>query len=214
MLNRFRLRILGTIFVTLLLPVSAARAAWITVDSSQGAGTAVLDTSSGTEWLKLSVTENWTFAQVEAAIAPGGALQDFRYATGAELNCGLLPAYFNLNTQCAGNFGTLGDAATVNVFFDLLGFTGQRYHEAYYALLPPDRPDGRDAFVSQFFLYDEPSPHYEYDSQRVPVDMNRSERHWLVAKGQDLPEPHIALLFGLGAIGFAAAGRSRARSKR
>ncbi|MFM6830464.1 MAG: PEP-CTERM sorting domain-containing protein, partial [Novosphingobium sp.] len=188
---------------------------WISVDTAQGPGTAVLDTGTGLTWLKLSVTENWTIGQVESATSAGGVLENYRYANGSELNCGLLPNYFNLATPCAGGFVTLGNAATVEQFFDLFGFfSSQRYRFAYFELRPRTRIEGRDAFVSDFFRYDTPVPHYEYDSQLITVQMEQAGQHWLVAEAQAVPEPNIALLLGAGAFGLMAMRRKSGRQGR
>lgn len=209
MFKRLLLRLLGVICISTILPISLARADWITVDTPQGAGTAVLDTVRGMMWLRLSVTENWTFAQVESALLPSGQLANYRYATGSDLNCGLLPNYFNLDVECAGSFITLGNAATVEQFFDLFGlYFNQPYHFAYYELLLATSHH-RQAFISQFFRYNAPEPHYEYDSQMLTIQMDQPAYHWLVATSQQVPEPRISLLFGLGAIGLIVSRKRR-----
>lgn len=211
MLKRSRTRLLGVILSLIIFPVGMARADWITVDTPERTGSAVLDTSSGMTWLKLSVTENWTFSQVESALLPGGALDNYRYATGSDLNCALLPSYFHLHLKCAGGFVTLSDAATVEQFFDLFGFYfSQPYHFAYYELLP-QTSHHRQAFISQFFRYNSPVPHYEYDSQMGTIQMEQQAHHWLVAKSQHVPEPNICLLLGMGAIGMMLSGRKLKR---
>lgn len=51
-----RMRTLCAIAIALLLPAATVQAALIEVNSPAGPATAVLDTNTGLEWLKLSVT--------------------------------------------------------------------------------------------------------------------------------------------------------------
>jgi len=54
-------------------------------DTSFGPKTALLDTSTHLEWLRLNFSAHLTYKKVVAEMAPGGRFEGWRYATGAEL---------------------------------------------------------------------------------------------------------------------------------
>lgn len=83
------MKLFATILFATLVPFTAARAALIDVGSPLGQSTAVLDTSTGLVWLKVSATTGETPDQVFVQIASGGLLEGYRYATVTELTCGL-----------------------------------------------------------------------------------------------------------------------------
>jgi hypothetical protein len=68
------------IFIAFLMLFTAAHATLITSDSSLGPATAVLDTSSGLEWLKVSVTRDMSVNQVLADIVPASVSRTADYA--------------------------------------------------------------------------------------------------------------------------------------
>ena len=84
------MRMLAAILFAAFVPLASAQAALIDMDSPLGSNTAVLDTSTNLEWLKLSATTGQTPDQIFAQTAPGGLLEGYRYATVDELTCGLL----------------------------------------------------------------------------------------------------------------------------
>ncbi|RYZ86918.1 MAG: hypothetical protein EOP06_13620 [Proteobacteria bacterium] len=63
------------------IPLATAQAALIDMASPLGSNTAVLDTSTNLEWLKLSATAGQTPDQIFAQSALGGFLEGYRYAT-------------------------------------------------------------------------------------------------------------------------------------
>jgi hypothetical protein len=105
--------------IALLMPFTAAHATLMTVDSPLGPETAVLDTNTELEWLKVSITANTTPGQVFAEMTSGGRLQGFRYATANEFTCGLVGVEL-LRGGCSADWLT-NDVAIVQAFLDLLG---------------------------------------------------------------------------------------------
>lgn len=190
---------LRALFIAFLMPFAAANAALITVDSSQGPGTAVLDTNTGLEWLKFSVTWNMSINQVFTAMESGGSLEGFRYSKDNEFPSGVR---FYLGNN---------DVATVQAFFALFGIE---------PLFPGPDPDGvvtfshvdppgvlkvREGLVRTFALFTEPTPYVEYDSQIIPVARRLDEPtlHWLVGEAQAVPEPSALALLMIGALVLA-----------
>lgn len=189
---------LRALLFALVLPFAPAQAALISTDSNLGPGTTITDTDTGLEWLKLSATRDLSINQVFAAIAPGGNLNGFRYATGSEF-----PSGFRLSP---GN----ADAATVESFFSLFGiaplFPGSDPEGVitFANVDPPDKPDVREGLVRTYVLRTEPTRYVEYDSQIIPVARRLGEPalHWLVRSGQAVPEPPTATVLALGIVGM------------
>lgn len=201
-----------------VLSATHAQATLITVDTNQGPATAVLDTSSGLQWLKLSVTDHLSILQVEAAAAPGGSLQGYRYADINELNCDLISPFFNIPCNDLGGFGPLGDETAVDEFFDLFGFIEEGTRGAYANVFPEGSTERREGYITSFAFLSEPTRFYEYDYQRLnlnPDRLNPPAFHWLVShsESQAVPEPSTAWLFGLGAFGLLARARMTYRRR-
>ena len=175
--------VLAVLFA-LLMPVLSANAALITVDSSAGPGTAVLDTNTGKTWLKLSVTAGLTPDDVFAAMALGGRFEGFRYPAYKELTCELLGA--NAGLACP-NWMTFN----VDPVWQLLSAfglserpTARIYHTV--ATLDAQMPQ-RTIFGSAFYYYTEPRPEFAFDTQQVLLNesrLNQPGMHWLVRDAQ------------------------------
>src|SRR3954449_12961250 len=77
-----------------------ARAALILENSPvYGPNSLVLDTSTGLEWLNLSLSTDLTPAYVETQFGPGGQFAGFRYATQEEV-ASLTTAFFSGSVCC------------------------------------------------------------------------------------------------------------------
>jgi hypothetical protein len=188
--------------LTLLVPAFSAQAALVTVDSSAGPGTAVLDTSTGKTWLKLSVTAGLTPDEVFAAIAPGGRFESFRYPAYDELTCGLLGA--NAGLACP-NWTTF-NVDPVWELFSAFGLSGRPRPPVYHTLSTFGEMPEQYIFGSAFYYYTEPRPEFDFDSQQVLLNtsrLNQRATHWLVRDVQDIPAPSTPVLLAIGASGLA-----------
>lgn len=196
---------LFVLLLAVVLSLGNARAALIEVASPLGPASAVLDTGSGLEWLKLSVTRNNTIDQVFAGMAPGGTFEGFRYSTQDEFSCGLLAPQTGFG---CGHYGDSKDVARVRAFLDLFG-TGFS-ETSLYAVMSPERSresgwtEGYAGVFGMIFIYypGDAFPIY-YDSQLFGVPVNRPQTHWLVRQERDmhdLPEPPLPALLGVGML--------------
>jgi hypothetical protein len=209
------MKYLGAMLIALLMPFAAANATLTTVDSSVGPATAVLDTNTGLEWLKFSVTRNMSINQVFAAMEPGGSLEGFRYSKGSEFPSGVR---FEIGSS---------DVATVQAFFALFGietlFPGPDPNPVvtFSNVDPPGGLNVREGILRTFALVvpELPGavPYVEFDSQIIPVSsrLNEPALHWLVAEAQAVPEPSTLALLVLGALALAKRrlGRGEKRLK-
>ncbi len=201
----------GAILLALFLPTATAQAALVSIDSPLGPQSAVLDTHTGMEWLKLSTTANTTTNQVFAEMAPSGRFEQYRYATVDELHCGLLEP--NLGIAC--NLDRFTDEFNrLQAFLDLFG-TGYR-RGAWFAADPPGGdPEQRYAFTSVF--YDYPSGQVSaFDSQQIRLSeqtLNIPIAHWLVREMQEVPEPSTLALLGLGVLALTRRHAARKSDK-
>jgi hypothetical protein len=198
------MKLLAAMLFAAFVPLATAQAALIDMDSPLGPNTAVLDTSTNLEWLKLSATHDQTPNQIFAQIAPGGLLEGYRYATFNELTCGLLGPqvgqgacvqtgelrdFFEGITfilRFGKSFGQLGLFEPIF----LAGHIPQVYGEIWQA--------GRQS--GDFFI--------NVDTQLTNLQPDRAADHWLV---HQVPEPSSLALIGIAA--FALATRTR-RTKR
>lgn len=197
------------LLLALLMPVLSAKAALITVDSGAGPGTAVLDTHSGSTWLKLSVTAGLTPDEVFNAMAPGGRFEGFHYPAYSELTCGLLGP----NTGLACPSWTTFNADPVWEFFSAFGLSGRPTSRIYHTLITfTDQMPERYIFGSYFYYYSEPRPEFNFDTQLVLLDdqrLNQPVTHWLVRDARHIAEPSTAVLLCVGLFGFALQRKRR-----
>ena len=202
------MKLLQAVLIALLMPLCAAHAALIPADSPLGPGSGVVDTNTGWEWLQLSATRELTIREVLAATSPGGTLSDFDYATRTDLKT-LIDAY--LWSGCT--FGCSTNEAAVEDFFRRFGISLKIEH-GIGTMLEPAYMDTSNPgiFGAIFILYTEPVPELYIDSQLVTLDerrLNETGPHWIVRKGQAIPEPSMGALLVLGAMAFAVTCRRR-----
>jgi len=199
---------LGAILIASLMPFAAAHATLITTDSSLGPATAVLDTSSGLEWLKVSVARDRSINQVLANMESGGSLEGFHYATSQELLCSLYaPNIFQ--TGCV-NRVISQDVARVQAFLDLFGVRSG--DNVLYALIYPPAHVTQgyiESFEAQINIKLPSSSPVEFDSQRFTLSMDQPEVHWLVREAQAIPEPSMFALLGIGILALAGCLKER-----
>jgi len=186
----------ATILFAALVPLSAARAALIDVGSPLGQSTAVLDTSTGLEWLKLSATDGETPDQVFAQIAPGGLLQGYRYATVTELTCGLFAPQLG-RSGCVYT-GSTTDVGPVLTFMDRFGKSFDQV-----GLFQPMFVEGQTPMVYGEFWHltrFTDAQLVDFDTQLVNLRNTQPADHWLV---RQVPEPSSSMLFGIAALALA-----------
>ncbi|MBV0881687.1 PEP-CTERM sorting domain-containing protein [Noviherbaspirillum sp. L7-7A] len=198
------------LLVASVLSLGTARAALIEVATPLGPDSAVLDTSSGLEWLKLSYARDVSVNQVRAAMTPGEMLEGFRYSTQDEFSCGLLKPQTGFG---CGNFSASTDEAQVRAFLNLFvtGFT----EWSLYSVFSPEQSrqfgwidDYAATFGVRFYYYPEDRFPVEYDSQLFGVPLDSPQTHWLVREARDgrdvndVPEPPMPALLGAGLLGW------------
>lgn len=200
--------------VVSLLSLGNARAALIEVASPLGPASAVLDTNSGLEWLKLPFTRNLSINQMRAGMAQGGRFEGFRYSTQDEFSCGLLSPQTGFG---CGDYSASTQEARVRAFLALFG-TGFSETSLYSVFSPEQSREfgwiesHAAAFGIRFFYYAGAQFPVEYDSQLVGVPLDRPQTHWLVRQAEevrDVPEPPLPALLGAGLL-MLLMGRRRA----
>jgi hypothetical protein len=188
-------------FVGLVLPLAAANAALMSVDTRFGRATGVIDTTSGLEWLKLPVASGLSVSQVLAGMAPGERFEGVHYATSAEFG--------TLLTQ--ENYGPrhTTDVAQALAFFDLFGFYDAfRGFSAYYDMRWSDQIQQRFALTAQFLTIGDPIREVDFDSQASYLGRGESRAsHWLVLEPRTVPEPATVMLLGPGIVALAMLGK-------
>ena len=198
---------------TLLLVsgVQAALAGFVTTDSSFGANTLILDTQTGTEWLKLDATRGLSFDFVESQLDAGELFGGFSVASAQDVttlfkDAGVWAPLSPLTSPSAlaagaafGNY--FGGVDTGNGFLSegmtslAIGPSGI-LHQAvglnYRAGVSISSFD--DAFVSRSAEFDVVST-------------------WLIRSVSPIPEPatYLLLLVGLVAVGVGSRARGRLR---
>jgi hypothetical protein len=198
------------LFVGMFLPLTAAHAALMSVDTRFGRATGVIDTASGLEWLTLPVAGGLSVSQVLAQMAPGGRFEGVHYASSREFCSLVRPENIRLECRTSSTF----DVAPVLAFFDLFGFyDAPGPFSAYYAVNWSDQVQQRFALTSSFYIYGDPIREVQFDSQgSFPGRGQSRARHWLVLEPQAVPEPATAALFGLGIVALSMLSK-RSRSK-
>lgn len=198
------------LMAALMMISAAAQAELVTIDSPAGRATAVLDTNTNLEWLKLSASQSLSINQVLAQTATGGRLDTFAYASLAQLCELTIP---NIQLSCAG--GRTEDTARVLAFFSLFNGTLLRIDEGFGTYLQIDQVDAENRMgrsTAFRFFEGPPLPYIETDSQAVTLNertLNQPALHWLVREHQGVPEPETVALLAIGAMLLAVFSRPK-----
>lgn len=199
------MKMLAAALLVAFFPLPSAQAALIDMDSLLGSNTAVLDTSTHLEWLKLSATAGQTPNQIFAQTTQGGLLEGYRYATVNELTCGLLGPQLreggcvytgglrNVEVALAfmERFGKSFDRLGLFQPIFLEGQIPQIYGESWHATRLTDA-----------LLID-------VDTQMANLLPTRPADHWLV---HQVPEPSTLALFGIATLVLTARTRRTKRT--
>jgi hypothetical protein len=174
---------------------TSAPAGLIPLDSGFGPHTIIRDTSSGLDWLNLSVSRNRSTAEIADDLLPGHRFDGFRYADFFSELCPLVQAVFSKDT-CSGVFGFRRlDPPTIRNFINLFGPTvGSGDSAGLRGVLGPISPQPGIMFSALFFGFTA-----EADSQAVnfPRRAFPFEGSFLV-RPSEIPEP--------GSLGLMVAG--------
>ena len=200
------MKLLRAIFFAVAFPLAAAHAALLSTDSPLGAGTGVLDTNTGWEWLQLSATRSLTIRQALAETAPGGILSDFHYADRTELST-LTNAY--LSFPCYR--GCPEVAMGVDYFFGHFGISFITAHAVDTYLEPSPLTSNPGIYSALFIWYPDDLELYS-DTQFLTLSaalLNEPGPHWIVREAGAIPEPPTTALFALGAVACAVICRRR-----
>lgn len=193
------MKMLSAMLFAAFVPLATAQAALIDRDSPLGPDTAVLDTSTNLEWLKLSATSGQTPDQILAQTAPGGLLEEYRYASVDELTCGLLGPQLR-GGGCVFS-GGLRDVDTALAFMERFGKAFDRiglFNPRFEGQIPQVYGESWHATqMTDILLID-------VDTQMVNLQPTRPADHWLV---HQVPEPSTLALFGIAALALATRTR-------
>jgi hypothetical protein len=114
-MKRHSLTIVLLLIIVVLSSITKASATLMSVDDSNfGAGSFTIDTSSGLEWLDLSVTLNQSMDSIIANSGIGGRYNGLRYATSQEVAA----LYSNAGISIGGSIGNY------LAIYNLLGLIG------------------------------------------------------------------------------------------
>lgn len=178
----------------------------------------IYDTTSGLEWLKLTVTQgSFSYNTMQTQLLPGGEFYGFRYANAGEVNS----LFHSFGLAMHGLDNTVADHARIENYQALFGITEQNifwgnfiqnnYTFGLFEQVDPDNFYGLGnahfySFVSENFAfgYTEVTT-YPWLDYRT----DHSLGHYLVRRGS-IPEPGSLslVLVGLSVIGFMARRRT------
>lgn len=199
------MKMLAAMLFVAFVPLATAQATLIDMDSPLGSDTAVLDTSTNLEWLKLSATAGQTPDQIFAQTAPGGLLEGYRYATVDELTCGLLGPQLR-GGGCVYT-GGLRNVDVALAFMDRFGKLFDRVGLFQPIFLEEHIPQVFGEIWHATRLTD--ALLIDVDMQMASLQPARPADHWLV---HQVPEPSPLALFGIAALALATRTRRAKRS--
>jgi len=114
-LVRSRRLLWAVVIVGVLFSANAAKADFIQVTTSFGQQSALLDKSTGVEWLHWNFTNYYSYNDMKLQLAPGGRFDGWRYATPEELK------QFFIDYTGSPNGIVLGNDALAMQFMNDLG---------------------------------------------------------------------------------------------
>jgi hypothetical protein len=106
------------------LAVPQVFATLISEASSYGANTLTLDTSTGLEWLDVTLTQNRSFNDVSAQLGAGGQFAGFHYGSRSEVHTFFLDAGFS-----AEPLAFSPDASNIAAAQNLISLLGETFNE-------------------------------------------------------------------------------------
>lgn len=193
------MRGLSALLIALFVPVAAANAALITVDSSLGPETIARDTEQGLDWLRLRATSNMSIGEVLAETVPGGRFEGFRYTDAAEFR-----TLYGPFLTCSIVSGYCDNYARMRFFIDAIGGDSEGFGGPYkLGMTEIDAGVPRVYADSAFFeFFPEPIPRYSFDSQQLAVPYTRRYEfgHFIVRPTSKVLEPGTAFLLGIGVL--------------
>jgi hypothetical protein len=191
-------RILLAVWIAAAVTLSAApaTATLISVDDPRfGPGSVTDDTATGLRWLDLTLTDEWSWLEVEAELGEGGSLEGYRHATFAEVmalfQTAGLPAPVEVDRigrtwpEGLSTYGTVAD-------LDEGGFVVGAIE--YFSLTFPDGSTYDRYWIGESFS------HFEFP----PGGRSTEVGHFLV---KPIPEPGTLVLVAMGTAGLAALRR-------
>ena len=201
------MRGLPALLIALFVPVAAANAALITVDSPLGPDTIARDTEQGLDWLSLRLTANMSIGEVLAETVPGGRFEGFRYTDSEEFR-----TLYGPFLACTIVSGYCDNYARMRLFINAIGGDLEGFGGPYkLGMTEIDAGAPRVYADSAFFeFFEEPIPRYSFDSQQLAVPYTRRYEfgHFIVRPTSQVPEPGIAFLIGIGAIALTVMRKS------
>jgi hypothetical protein len=207
-------RILLAVWIAAAVTLSAApaTATLISVDDPRfGPGSVTDDTATGLRWLDLTLTDEWSWLEVEAELGEGGSLEGYRHATFAEV----MALFQTAGLPAPVVVDRVADPELWARALSLLDLIGRTWPEGlstygtvadldeggfvvgaieYFSLTFPDGSTYDRYWIGESFS------HFEFP----PGGRSTEVGHFLV---KPIPEPGTLVLVAMGTAGLAALRR-------
>jgi len=120
---RWKSRAAGLVFAAIVFLTTApvALAALVSANSPYGANTLTLDTSTGLEWLDVTLTQGMSINQVSGQLGSGGLYAGFQYAHASDVHTLILDG--GVSSEPIEGSTTAANLTAVNSLISLLGQT-------------------------------------------------------------------------------------------
>jgi hypothetical protein len=156
---KIRTAIWVALAANLSVAATEASAALVSENSSYGANTLTLDTSTGLEWLDLTLTQNLSINQVSGQLGAGQQFAGFQYAHASDLHTLFLNG--GVSTEPLFDSTAASDITAVTNLISLLGQTftqntigegifGTQGWTADHRFFPDDAEAGRVSIQQNF----------------------------------------------------------------